>query len=146
VCKVALRGEWIDMASDVPMQHLEAQDNRSGPTGRELLDLAERVQASSASLRAHNEATMAKAEQVLAEAAALPHDQVTALREELAGLRLALESRAVIEQAKGVLMATAGCTADEAFPLLRRQSQHENRKLRDVAEQLVRDQQRRGRQ
>jgi AmiR/NasT family two-component response regulator len=134
------------MASDVPMQDFEVDDDRSVATGRELLDLAERVQAASASLRVHNAATMAKAEQVLAEAAALPHDRVSALREELAGLRLALESRAVIEQAKGVLMATAGCTAEEAFALLRRQSQHENRKLRDVAEQLVRDQHRRGRQ
>ena len=45
----------------------------------------------------------------------------------------ALESRDVIGQAKGVLMATFGCSADAAFALLARQSQAENRKLHDVA-------------
>jgi hypothetical protein len=62
---------------------------------------------------------------------------VDALRAEVAGLREALRSRAVIEQAKGILIATAGCTPDEAFALLVRQSQHENRKLREVAGELV---------
>ncbi len=52
-------------------------------------------------------------------------------------LREAMRSRAVIEQAKGVIMATTRCGADEAFELLVKQSQHENRKLRDVAEELV---------
>lgn len=48
-------------------------------------------------------------------------------------LQEALSSRAVIEQAKGMLMARRGCGADEAFNLLRRASQHRNIKLRDVA-------------
>jgi AmiR/NasT family two-component response regulator len=37
-------------------------------------------------------------------------------------------------------MATMGCNDDEAFRLLRAQSQHENRKLRDIAEEIVRRQ------
>jgi PAS domain S-box-containing protein len=49
----------------------------------------------------------------------------------------ALESRGVIEQAKGVLMAWQGCDADRAFDILRRVSQRENRKLRVVAEDIV---------
>jgi GAF domain-containing protein len=49
----------------------------------------------------------------------------------------AMASRAVIEQAKGVLMAAMGCTPDAAFDLLRQQSQTENRKLRVVAEEIV---------
>jgi AmiR/NasT family two-component response regulator len=49
----------------------------------------------------------------------------------------AMRSRAVIEQAKGVIMATAGCNADAAFDLLREQSQSENRKLRDIAQDIV---------
>lgn len=57
-------------------------------------------------------------------------------------LRNAMSSRAVIEQAKGVLMATTGCDSNAAFDLLVRQSQHENRKLRDIAEELVQRQQR----
>ena len=34
-------------------------------------------------------------------------------------------------------MATTGVDADEAFELLKRQSQHENIKLRDLALELV---------
>lgn len=52
-------------------------------------------------------------------------------------LEVSMESRAAIEQAKGVLMASMGCTPDEAFDLLVQQSQDENRKLRDVAAALV---------
>jgi len=52
-------------------------------------------------------------------------------------LAAAMLSRAVIEQAKGVVMATTRCTADQAFDLLRMQSQQENRKLRDVAAEIV---------
>jgi GAF domain-containing protein len=55
-------------------------------------------------------------------------------------LQTAMESRAVIEQAKGIIMATAGCSADDAFKILRDQSQAENIKLRDVAAELVRRQ------
>ena len=47
------------------------------------------------------------------------------------------QSRAVIEQAKGKLMAAEGCTADEAFATLVRASQRENVKLRDIALRLV---------
>lgn len=49
----------------------------------------------------------------------------------------AMRSRATIEQAKGVLMALHGCDADAAFDLLRTESQHGNRKLRDVAVDVV---------
>ena len=52
-------------------------------------------------------------------------------------LREALSTRAVIEQAKGILMVRAGCDEDEAFDLLRRTSQHQNRKLREVAAAVV---------
>lgn len=52
-------------------------------------------------------------------------------------LREALASRAVIEQAKGILMVRAGIDEDAAFALLRRTSQHQNRKLRDVAASVV---------
>ncbi|MEU0878134.1 GAF and ANTAR domain-containing protein [Lentzea sp. NPDC005914] len=52
-------------------------------------------------------------------------------------LERALESRASIEQAKGVLMAVHACTADEAFARLVEQSQHQNVKLRDVAQNLL---------
>jgi hypothetical protein len=49
----------------------------------------------------------------------------------------AMRSRAVIEQAKGMLMAEQQLTADDAFTLLTRLSQRSNRKLREVARELV---------
>ena len=52
-------------------------------------------------------------------------------------LREALASRDVIGQAKGILMAREARTPDEAFDILRRGSQRQNRKLRDVAQDLV---------
>jgi GAF domain-containing protein len=54
-------------------------------------------------------------------------------------LTKAMESRAVIEQAKGMLMSTHRIGADAAFEILRVQSQSSNRKLRDVAAELVND-------
>jgi hypothetical protein len=52
-------------------------------------------------------------------------------------LRVALESRDVIGQAKGIIMASTGCNADEAFALLVAQSQAENRKVIAIATSLV---------
>lgn len=49
----------------------------------------------------------------------------------------ALTSRAVIDQAKGIIMATRACSAPEAFEILVSMSSRQNRKLRDVAAQLV---------
>ncbi len=54
-------------------------------------------------------------------------------------LQEALESRAVIEQAKGVLIVEHRCDPDDAFEMLRTRSQRENRKLRDVATGIVLD-------
>ncbi|OHU46022.1 hypothetical protein BKG82_28720 [Mycobacteroides chelonae] len=47
------------------------------------------------------------------------------------------EQRAVIEQAKGMLMLIHDIDADQAFELLKWRSQDTNTKLRPLAEQLV---------
>jgi GAF domain-containing protein len=52
-------------------------------------------------------------------------------------LQAAMDSRAVIEQAKGIIMSERHCSADEAFSILSKLSQDSNRKLRDVAQALV---------
>jgi GAF domain-containing protein len=52
-------------------------------------------------------------------------------------LEEALLSRPVIEQAKGILMKEHECDADQAFEILRRSSQTANRKLRDLAAEIV---------
>jgi GAF domain-containing protein len=52
-------------------------------------------------------------------------------------LREALSSRSVIDQAIGILMAQQRCTARAAFAVLRGASQNRNRKLRDIATDVV---------
>jgi GAF domain-containing protein len=59
------------------------------------------------------------------------------LGEQARNMRLAMDSRAVIEQAKGVLMAQRHLDADQAFEVLREASQRYNRKLRDIAQGIV---------
>jgi GAF domain-containing protein len=53
-------------------------------------------------------------------------------------LEAAMQSRAVIEQAKGVLIERYKIVPDHAFRLLALASMNANRKLRDVADDLVR--------
>ena len=53
-------------------------------------------------------------------------------------LAAAVESRDVIGMAKGLLMASSGCSPDGAFDLLRNASQRENVKLVEVARRIVR--------
>jgi len=54
-----------------------------------------------------------------------------------AGVAGVAEHRGVIEQAKGILMLALGVTADEAFAVLRTQSQDRNIKLNELAAHLV---------
>jgi GAF domain-containing protein len=62
------------------------------------------------------------------------HDSTANLAQHM---QAAMESRAVIEQAKGIIMGERRCSADEAFAVLTKISQDSNRKLRDVAAALV---------
>ena len=52
-------------------------------------------------------------------------------------LKGAFARRAVIEQAKGILMARHAINADKAFELLREHSQHNGNKLADIAASIV---------
>lgn len=52
-------------------------------------------------------------------------------------LEESLATRGLIGQAQGVLMARHNCSAERAFDLLRRSSQASNRKLRDVAAEII---------
>ena len=78
--------------------------------------------------------------EVIAAHAGMAHQVATAFfgHKSLAEqLRSAIESRAVIEQAKGIVMAQAKVTADAAFEVLVGLSQRRNAKLRDVAQDIV---------
>ncbi|MFL6240173.1 MAG: ANTAR domain-containing protein [Actinomycetes bacterium] len=67
-------------------------------------------------------------------ASARERDEARTLASQLAE---AMQSRGVIDQAIGVLMAREGCDAAEAMETLRRTSQQANRKVREIAELLV---------
>jgi GAF domain-containing protein len=58
-------------------------------------------------------------------------------RDMAGNLQVALESRAVIDQAKGILMERHRLSADQAFQALAAVSMRSNRKVREIAEQLV---------
>ena len=64
-------------------------------------------------------------------------DEVRQLRQELEDLRQALATRDLIWSAKTIIASMTGAGPDEAHRLLVRQSQHENRKLREVAADIV---------
>jgi ANTAR domain/GAF domain len=64
--------------------------------------------------------------------------EVDHLRDEVRGLTTAMASRAVIEQAKGMLMQRYSLTSEAAWQLLIRLSSATNTKVRDLAEQCVR--------
>jgi GAF domain-containing protein len=58
-------------------------------------------------------------------------------RDRADNLQAALETRGVIDQAKGILMARHKLTADQAFQVLAQMSMKSNRKLHAVADDLV---------
>jgi GAF domain-containing protein len=61
----------------------------------------------------------------------------TSARERAEHLQTALDSRGVIDQAKGILMERFKLTPDQAFSAMTRVSMETNIKVRDVAEHLV---------
>ncbi|HEY5224872.1 MAG TPA: ANTAR domain-containing protein [Microbacteriaceae bacterium] len=52
-------------------------------------------------------------------------------------LQIALDSRVVIEQAKGVVAQTSGVPMDEAFARLRDYARRHNQRLHEVAENVI---------
>jgi GAF domain-containing protein len=71
-------------------------------------------------------------------AVAIANTQLFAASTRLAEqMQEAMASRAVIEQAKGILMGQHKIDADAAFSMLRAASQRANLKLREIAERIV---------
>jgi AmiR/NasT family two-component response regulator len=52
-------------------------------------------------------------------------------------MQAAMQSRAVIDQARGIIMGRNRCSADEAFTILVTMSQRRNIKLRTLAQNIV---------
>ena len=59
------------------------------------------------------------------------------LRREIDDLKEALETRKLIERAKGILMQRRRLSEPDAFRLMQRQSQNENRRLVDIARAII---------
>jgi hypothetical protein len=57
--------------------------------------------------------------------------------DEMRTMDRAVASRDIIGQAKGIIMVTMNCDAEQAFDLIRTQSQAENRKAIDVATEIA---------
>jgi AmiR/NasT family two-component response regulator len=78
--------------------------------------------------------------QAMAEMAAIGLIQERAVRERnllAAQLQAALNSRVIIEQAKGMLAEYLTMTVDDAFNLLRNYARYHNRKLSELASDVV---------
>ena len=56
---------------------------------------------------------------------------------ELEETRSELESRKVVDRAKGILMRSRGLSEEEAYTLLRRTAMNQNRKITDIAQSLI---------
>ncbi|HEV7825236.1 MAG TPA: GAF and ANTAR domain-containing protein [Mycobacteriales bacterium] len=120
---VAARGVLSSLSIPLPVQdaHIGALNIYSRSPGSfpdRDVPLAQTI-ASYAAVAVHNAHTFTKAGELARQ------------------LAEAMESRAVIEQAKGILMHEQGCDADAAFATLARVSQQANVKLRDIAAQIV---------
>jgi two-component system, response regulator / RNA-binding antiterminator len=59
------------------------------------------------------------------------------MQRELEEAKSELESRKVIDKAKGILMRSKGMSEDEAYRLLRKTAMNQNRKIADIAQSLV---------
>jgi AmiR/NasT family two-component response regulator len=64
-------------------------------------------------------------------------DRLAALELENAQLRTALESRIVIEQAKGAISVRFGTTPDEAFAMMRGLARSQHREIHEYAAEIV---------
>jgi AmiR/NasT family two-component response regulator len=67
----------------------------------------------------------------------LADERVRVAEDGLAGMVAAMDTRAVIEQAKGMIMITLKVDADAAFEVLVRRSQNSHVKLAEVAAEIV---------
>lgn len=64
-------------------------------------------------------------------------EQLQSLRREVDDLREALETRKMVERAKGVLMRRLNLTEEEAFTRIQRQARNRQAKMRDIAKAII---------
>ncbi len=64
--------------------------------------------------------------------------EIQALQEEIGNLQDALQTRKVVERAKGILMRIEGLAEAAAFARIQRQSRNSGRTMKEVAEEIIR--------
>ena len=74
---------------------------------------------------------------VLATTAVARASDLKAARHEADNLRGMLETRKVVERAKGVLMRRLGVSEDAAYRRMQKASQDENRKMKEIADSIL---------
>jgi len=75
--------------------------------------------------------------QPILEVAVARFEQEQALREELKDAQDRLAERKLVERAKGLLMRDKGVSEEHAFRLMRKLAMDRNRRLTDVAQQII---------
>jgi AmiR/NasT family two-component response regulator len=65
------------------------------------------------------------------------YSQFQSLKSEVSDLKDAIETRKVIEKAKGIVMKRCNISEEDAFKLLQSHSQKENKKMFDIAESII---------
>jgi len=134
-----------DVRSEVKQEVGDGQARTIASQDQRIAAMAETETAQDAEI-GRLDAAAATSDALVAEltAKALVRDaRIAELVAEVEGLTAAMERRAVIEQAKGVIMSTMQCGPDAAFAVLVAQSQRENRKLSAIAAELAAMQDRR---
>ena len=131
-----------DRENDLQPRHGESRtaDDLRMQQVHERLDVVSR---SLEELRARREAAQrlgaeARSREAARNSIDVANTKLAEIQAELDGLRLAMQNRALIEQAKGMLMLRLRVDEDQAFDYLRTMSNKTNRKLVDVASDVVR--------
>lgn len=63
--------------------------------------------------------------------------QIQSQTKEIDDLKESLETRKIIERAKGILMDRHGMTEDEAFKRIHFQARNQNKKMREIAQSII---------
>ncbi|MET8243092.1 ANTAR domain-containing protein [Streptomyces sp. NPDC005202] len=127
--------QFLDTLDDHGRRHL-IPVTATGWTGqpRRVLELAGLDTTDPLRPTARRPGPQPEAEPPVASAVALERaEQLLLLQKEVEQLRQAIASRPVIDQARGILIATRACTSQQAWDILREASQRSNTKLRRVA-------------
>jgi AmiR/NasT family two-component response regulator len=102
----------------------------------ELREHAAVVRTEAQERTAEHRAAWSSVQETLARLSQLSAELAEA-REQIANLEQALQTSRSIGMAVGIVMASRGLSSDDAFGVLRTASQHQHRKLREIAAEVV---------